>query len=160
METVAWTDGRDVQEKFAEAVKRWCEFHDNLHDKNSKKITKSNRGIVLLSHLYGIAGDVRKLIDDDNINSLDEFLAIVNAIHKRDPPTVVSSFCSELITLHNKNISHGESFRNFESRFNAQLSGFNSNAANTALSDARYALVLFSNANVDANQRVAILAAA
>ena len=49
--------------------------------------------------------------------------------------------------------------RNFETRFEAQLSRFNSHKAGS-IPDALVALMLLGNSNIDDNQRVSILAAA
>lgn len=51
--TVPWSDGSDNQLPYAEAVRRWSAFHDKMAEYNSNKIAKSQRGIVLLSKLYG-----------------------------------------------------------------------------------------------------------
>lgn len=53
-----------------------------------------------------------------------------------------------------------ESFRDFELKFNSQLSRFNSLATNASLTDSISALMLLANAMVDSSQRVSILAAA
>lgn len=59
-----WTDGRGDQSEFAEAVRRWRAFHNNLPENNSNKIDAVNQGIVLQSYLYGCARDLSKSIPD------------------------------------------------------------------------------------------------
>lgn len=53
-----------------------------------------------------------------------------------------------------------ESYGHYESRFDAQLSKFNSLGSSVVLSDAMAAVFLLANGNVDSAQRISILAAA
>lgn len=78
---------------------RWCTLHDNIPNSNSNKIITLNQGIVLQSHLYGRACDICKFIPESIINSKDGVDAIVNATHKRDPLSVVSTVYSDLIRV-------------------------------------------------------------
>lgn len=79
---------------------------------------------------------------------------------KVDPITVVSTVYGELINLMSTKRNSNESFRDFELRFDAQLSRFNSLATHASLTDSISALMLLANATVDSSQRVSILAAA
>lgn len=148
------------QTEFAESVLRWQAFHTNLSDGSSNKVSLKNQGIALLSHLYGRARDLCKPISDEVINTENGVEVIVAVIHKRDPLSVVSSVYSELIKLMTVKRLSNKTFKDFELRFDAQLSRFNSLATNTALSNPLSALILLANANVDAGQRVSIIAAA
>lgn len=56
--------------------------------------------------------------------------------------------------------STNESYRNFESRSNAQLARFDSPATGASISESIFALMLLSNAAVESSQRVSILASA
>lgn len=53
-----------------------------------------------------------------------------------------------------------ESFLNFESRFAAQVSKFNSHSSDAKLPEALTSFMLLANSNIDNNQRISILAAA
>lgn len=141
-------------------MNRWGTFHDNFPDTNSNKIAQNNRGIVLQSNHFGRACDICDLISDEIIQSTKDVDAILGAIHKYDPLTVVSNLFGELIQLISTKRSSNETFRNFESRFNAQLSRFNALSQSTMFPNAISAFSLLANANVDTAQRISILAAA
>lgn len=155
-----WTDRHGDQVELAEAVNKWGALHYNLPDINSNKISKVNQGIVLQSHLYGRACDLCKSISIVTISSKNGVAAIVNAIHKRDPLTVVFMAYLELIRLMSTYRNAKESFRDIGSTVRAQLSWIDALAAHIALCHAMLASMLLANSNVDSGQRVSILAAA
>lgn len=154
-----WTDGKGDQKEFSKAVKRWKAFHANLLDGSSNKIATLNEGIVLQSHLYGRARDLCKSISDDVINRMNDADVVVAAIYKRDTPTVMSNVYGELIFLMTMKRNNNESYRVFDSRFNAQPAHFNSLATDASLPDSTSALMLLVNAAVDSSRCVSILAA-
>ena len=155
---VPWTDGRGNQEQYAEAVSLWEAFQDTLADSNSNKVPKGARGIMLQSQLYGRARDLCKAIPDEMIRSDDGADAIVEALYRRDPLAVVSDVFQDFLSLINTKRHPNESFKNFESRFQAQVSRLNAHGSEARLSDALVAFALLANADVDNNQRVSVLA--
>lgn len=99
IKAIPWTDGKGDLLQFSKSVKRWCTLHDILPDNNRDKIVKKNRGIVLLSHLYGRAKDRCEGIEDEVLKAGDGVNLIVVAIYKRDALSVVSLFYQELQSL-------------------------------------------------------------
>lgn len=73
---------------------------------------------------------------------------------------MVSILYTELLGEITTNRYDNESFRDFESRFGAQLSRFNALASHTAVVDSISAPMLFANASVVSSQRVSIFGAA
>lgn len=54
--TAPATDEGDVQDEYAHAVDRWCEFHDLLEEKNLNCISPKLCGAMLWAHLRSRAG--------------------------------------------------------------------------------------------------------
>ena len=160
MKTAPWTDGKGDQDEYASAVALWQAFHDKLPDSNSNKIPKELRGIILMSNLFGRAKDLCKKIPDQEIQSDTGVDAIVKAIYKRDPLSAVSTVYQDFLTVLGTKRGASESFRNFESRFTANVSKFNSHSTSFVLIEAIAAFMLLANSGVDSNQRVSVLAAA
>ena len=160
IKSVPWTDGKGDQHEYYKSVNRWVSFQDNLPDSNSNKIDSKNRGIVLQSNLYGRAKDLCEGIDPTKIASVDGVNLILSAIYKRDPLSVVSLVFQELQALLLVRRENNEQFNDFEMRFGAQLSKFNSLGSSVSLSGSIAGLVLLANADVDSSQRISILAAA
>ena len=100
------------------------------------------------------------IINKDAINADDGTSIIINAVYKVDALSTVSLVFHELQTLLSTKRGATESFRNFESRFNANLCRYNSLGSSISMSEPMAALYLLANANVDASQRVSILASA
>lgn len=100
---------------------------------------------MFLSYLYGRARDICKSIGDDVINSKSGVDAIVGGFHKHDPLTVVFTVYGELMKLLSTKCNPEESFREFELRFNAQLSRFNWLASHAFLTYSISALMLLTN---------------
>lgn len=65
----------------------------------------------------------------------------------------------ELLKLVSTKWNPNEPFRDFELRFSAELSHFNSFPTHVSLTDSISTLMLFVNAAVDSSQRISILAA-
>lgn len=94
--------------EYVKSVRRWGVFQDNLDDQNSHKIDAANRGIVLLSHLYGLARDLFQGIGDDLIESQNGTELIVYEIYRSDPLSMVYTVYQEpetLFTRRNENDS-------------------------------------------------------
>ena len=159
LKSAPWTDGKGSQEQYAEAVSLWKLYHDTLPDNTSGKIPKKLQGIVLKSQLYGRARDLARSVPQEMLVSDDGSQAIVDAVHKRDGLSVVNDIYSLFNGLVSTRRHDNESFENYESRFAAKLSKFNSFADSTRLCDALSAFLLLSNASVDNAQKVSILAA-
>lgn len=85
--------------------------------------------------------------------------AIVNALHKREALALVSDVLEDFLLLLNTKWSQNESFKNFESRFEVQVSKFHSHSDSAKLAEALVALMLLAHSNVDDNQRIFVLAA-
>lgn len=159
IKSVPWTDGRGNQEEYANSVALWSAFHEKLPNNNSNKIPSELRGIMLQSQLFGRARDLVKKIDDEVIHSPDGAYAIVKAIHKRDALSAVSSVYQDFLRLLGTKRATNESFKNYEARFEAQLSRFHAHSNSCFLPDALTAFMLLANANVDTSQRISVLAA-
>ena len=160
MKSVPWTDGKGSQEEYACAVMLWSALHDKLPDSNNNKIPKELRGIMLQSQLYGRAKEICKKVPDSVIQSVEGVQAIVNAVYKRDALSTVSDVYQDFMNLLNLKRGANESFRNFESRFEAQVSKFNAHSDTSKIPASLTAFMLLANSNVDSSQRISVLAAA
>ncbi len=156
--SVPWTDGAGDQEQYACSVALWRAFHDKLPESNTRKIPYALQGIMLQSQLYGRALDLSKKIPDSIIQSEQGTDAIVNDVYKRDPLAVVSNVYQDFIDLLNCKRGQSEYFKYFESRFEAQAANFNSHHQSLKLPGVLLAFSLLANANVEANQRISVLA--
>lgn len=152
------TDGKGQQDEYAEEVKAWSAFHDLLPDNNSNKREKILRGTILKSQCYGRAKDLVKSVSQEDLSSDEGCKKVINAIHKYDPLQFVSEVHLDFNMSPSTRRHQKENMRNFERRFEAQLSRFNSHNAGK-IPDAVVALMLLGNSNIDDNQRVSILAA-
>ena len=83
--SVPWTDGKEDQTEYVDAVKSWSSFHNELLDSNNNKIRKRIRGIMLPSHLYGRAKDLCKDLLFEEIGSED----IVDKIRNISTKTIL-----------------------------------------------------------------------
>eukprot|EP00171_Calliarthron_tuberculosum_P022021 IDg22021t1 len=156
---VPWTDGKGSQDEYARSVSLWRKVHDMLPDTNANKIPAKLQGIMLQSQLFGRARDLCKSIPEKLLQSEQGVDEIVNAIHKRDALAVVSEVYQDFIELLATRRGQSEKFGDFEFRFSAQVSKFNCHSDLTKLPEALTAFMLLSNSNVDANQRISVLAA-
>lgn len=95
---------------------------------------------------------MKDVLDADDGTSL-----VVDAVHKKDALSVVSDVYSQLHRLFRMVRKHGEDFREFEARFNAQLHRFYALGHLTALSEAVSALCLLNNSDFENSQRILIL---
>jgi len=157
---VPWTDGKGSQEDYKNSVDLWSAFHDALPNTNANKLPIALRGIMLQSSLYGRAKEICRKVPDEVIRSAEGKDAIVNALHKRDALSTVSAVYQDFVTLLNVRRGENESFRNYESRFEAKVSKFRSHGDSCDLPDALTAFMLLSNSSVDNTQRISVLAAA
>ena len=106
--------------------------------------------------MHGRARDLCNAIPEEVIRSKEGADAIVTALYKRDPLAVESDVFQDFLTLMNTKRNHSGSFKNFESRFQAQVSRLNAHGSEAKLSDSLISFALLANAEVDINQRVSI----
>lgn len=99
VKNVPWTDSCSDQEGFRKAVRKWLPFYNNSSDTSSNKIARVNQGVLLQSHFFGRARNIRKSIDNDVINSKHVVDAIVGIFHECDSLTVSFKIYSEVIQL-------------------------------------------------------------
>ena len=159
LKSVPWTDGKSSQDQYAEAVSLWKLYHDTLPNNTSGKIPKKFQGTVLKSQLYGRARDLARSVPQELMVFDNGSKAIVDVVYKRDGLSVVNDIYSLFNGLVSTKRHENESFENYEARFAAKLSKFNSFANSTRLCDALSAFLLLSNASVDNAQKFSILAA-
>lgn len=115
---------------------------------------------MLQSALYGRAKDLCMTIEDSVIQSDGGADAIVKVLHKRDSLSAVGSVYHDFLGLLSCKRGHSKDFRNFESRFAAQISKFNAHASSCVLPEAMTALMFLANSAIDNNQLISVLAAA
>ena len=135
-------------------------MHDKLPPGHGIKIDPQLQGIVLKSQLFGRAADLVKKLSDEDIMGNNEALRIAAVIYKTDPLTVLTDSFSKFQSLLNTRRGFTETFKTFESRFDAAVSRFNAASPSAKLSQSLISFLLLANAAVDDNHRVSILAAA
>ena len=158
LRNVPWIDGKGNQEGYYDAVNAWRDCHNRLQDSNNNKIPSELQGIMLPAQLYGRAKNLCRTIDKSIIQSSSGVDEILKIIYKRDALAVVSDVYTDFMQLIMIKLGTNESFKNYESRFASQLAKFHSNSDTVALSDALSAFILLANANIENNQRLAIVA--
>lgn len=84
------TDGRGQQDEYADAVDRWCDFHDLLEEKNSNRIPPKLRRRVLWAQFSDRTKDCARQIPRSILMSENGSKAIFSAVHPRDTLSVVS----------------------------------------------------------------------
>jgi len=97
----------------------------------------------------------RDKLPDVNSNKIP---ADLRGIMLQSQPFVVSDVYQDFNDLLATKRGQNESFKNFESRFEAQVSKFNSHADSSKLPDAITAFMLLANSSVDSSQRISVLA--
>lgn len=135
----------------------WGAFDDALPDTNSNKLPVAFREIMLQANLYGCAKEICHKIRDETIRSNNWQDAIVNALHKTDDLSTVRNVYQDFIAVLNIRRGDTESFKNFESRFEAKASKFKSHGPSCTLPEALTAFMLLSNSSVDNSQRFLFL---
>ena len=155
-----WTDGKGSQDQYFRAVKLWKNFHDKLPENNSNKIPKSLQGIILQSQLYDRAVDLVKKLTPDEIESEDGALKVALAIHKQDVLSIVTETFHNFLDLLKTKQAESDSFKNFETRFDAQICKLNASCEGAELPSALVSFLLLANSRIDTAQRVSILSSA
>lgn len=157
--SVSWTDERVYQSDYATSVRLWCDFHHMLPATNYNKINTELRGMCHKSQLFGRARDVFLGIPLDTIKSSDGFSGIIDAIHKSEALSVVSEVRRDLNELRSTHRGQTESFRNYESRFVAQVAKFNANGGSIKFPESLTELMLLANFDAENAQPISVLAA-
>ena len=96
-------------------------------------------------------------LTSDQLSSNEGVSLIVSKIYQRDAISVVSEVYRDFNDLVQTRRGQTESYKNFESRFSAQLSKFDSNGSSIRFPEALTALMLLSNSGVDDSQRISII---
>lgn len=94
------------------------------------------------------------------IQSNDGALAIAKAIHRTDPLSAVTDTFSKFSAVLHAVGGETESLKNFESRFDAAVSGYNATAPSAKLPESLVAFILVGNARLSDSQRISIPSAA
>lgn len=115
---------------------------------------------MLKSQLYDRAQPLCVGISDKIIKSTKGMNAIVKAVYKRDALSVVTAVFRDLYELLQLRRAASESFKNFELRFTVMTAKFNANGSSVRLLESLIALIQLAHAQLDAAQRMSILAAA
>ena len=155
-----WTDGRGPQEQYYNAVKLWKSFHDKLPAGNSNKIPPNLQGLILQSQLYERALDLVKKIPNAKIESDTGALEVASCIHKKDVLSIVTDTFHRFLELLRTKQGDSESYKNFETRFDAQVCRLNATCSGSELPSALVSFLLLANSKIDSSQRVSILSAA
>ena len=114
--------------------------------------------MILIANLHGIARDFGNAISDDDLKSPDGGQSrIINVVQETDALSVMFHVYEELRKLLLTLRKPRENLKEFEERFSAQLSKFNSLSNRARLAPALSALLLMSNANLSGSHRLAIL---
>lgn len=103
------------------------------------------------------AVDFSRDIDDADIASEGGVDKICKALQKKDALSVVSSLYKAFNKLLDRKSSTNESFKNFESRFSAQVSRYRSHGSSIDNPESIKALLLLLNAHVSDSKRIPIL---
>ena len=155
-----WTDGRGNQEEYYRKVVAWKAMHDLLPADHNSKILPQLQGVILQSQLYGRAVDLVSKVTDAQLQGDNGALYIARAIYKTDPLSALTDGFMKFQSVLNTRRGPNETFRNFESRFDAAVSRFHTSSTEDKLSPSLIAFLLLANANVEDNHRISILAAA
>lgn len=87
-QNVPWTDGIGDQVGYAESLFDRLTIHNNLDDNTSNKISKTTRGIVLISNLYGRARDMIRSVRQEVLDDNESTNVVVDVFFKNGPLSV------------------------------------------------------------------------
>lgn len=127
---------------------------------SSNRLPISIQGLVLKFQLYGQASDLCAELTNAQLKSDDGVSLIVDNLYRHDFMSVISEAYDGFNNLLNARRAQTESLKNFETRFSAAVTKFNSLSKTTKLPQCITALMLLSNAAIDHSQRISALAAA
>lgn len=152
-----WTDGKENQEKYKNAVLDWKKFHDYLPDSSFNKVSVAVQGIVLKSQLYGEAADFCSALSIDQLKQVDGLQLIIDTVYQRDFLSVISEAYEGFNRLLNTRRENNELLKSFEIRFSVSVAKFNSMLETTKLHQCITALMILRNAAIEHSQRDACL---
>lgn len=90
----------------------------------------------------------------------DGAMKIADVIYKKNPLSTITGRFQKFQLVLQTVREDNKSFRNFKSRFDAQVCCYNSTSTKSRLSESLTAFFLISNAGVESNQSVSVLATA
>lgn len=114
---------------------------------------------MLWSQLTGRASYSARKVPNEFLLSKHVASATVAAVHRKDPLSVVSTVYSDFSAVVSARRADNESFKAFESRFEAAVSRFLSHGSEITVPEPLLALMLLNGSRVADNQRVSILTA-
>lgn len=121
---VPWTDVCGPENGYAESFELWSSFYDLLDDSNPNKISSRLRRIFLQFQLFCRARVQARNIDKNPLHSSSGAEALVAAIFKRDPLSVISAVHANFNALINAQRATNEYFKSFEVQFDALVCRF------------------------------------
>lgn len=127
--------------------------------KKPNKIPPQLKGTILWSRLSGSPKDCARKLPKDIIMPEHGARAIVQAVHRRDPLSVVSSVYTGFYAFLSAHGADNETRKACESRFEALVSRFTAHCDEIFVPEPLLAVMLLNGARVDNNHRVSILAA-
>lgn len=114
------------------------------------------RDFILKSQFYGQAKNLVNNNNKEDFNSDFGSDHILSVIHKHHPLSFVTDVYSDFYSLLSTRLISNKKVRNYESRFETQLSCSNTHHV-ISMQDPLLALVLLTNAAIKDNQRISIL---
>lgn len=115
---------------------------------------------MLLSQLYGRAKNHCKKLSASEVQSTAGLHAIVDSAYKRDTLSAVSDVYQYYIAVMHLKRGQNKAFRNFDSRFEAQVAKLNTYSSSFQIPGASSTLMLFANGNLNGSQRISVFVAA
>lgn len=115
---------------------------------------------MLQSNLFDRAQDLVKKVTEEEPMSEDGALKVASAIFKRDVLSIVTDTFQRFLDVLKTKQGETETFRNFETRFEAQVCRLNASCSGSTLPSALLSFLLLANSRIDSSQRVSIISAA
>lgn len=114
-------DGQVYHQQYAQTLKRWYKFEDKHVYSTSDNISDNNRGLVLLSKLYGLAKTRCDYIGEEVPSTVDSGVSqIIDVMFRRDTLPFVTVVYQELQSLLATLRAAYGTYRDYESLFDAQ----------------------------------------
>lgn len=112
-----------------------------------------------MSQLYGRAIDLAKRLSSEEIESEEGARNVANAVHKKDVLSVETDNFHRFLDVLRTKLGENESYKNFETRFDAQVYRLNATCSGAELSPALASFLLLAISRIT-TQLVSILSAA
>ena len=141
-------------------MKLWKRCNDRLPERSANNIPENLQGIVLKSQFYGRAIDLVKKLSPDEIEADNGALNVASAIFKQYVLSIVTDTFHRFLDVLRTRQGEGETYNNFETRFDAQICKLNATCEVSELPSALVDFLLLANSKIGASQRVSILSAA